>query len=363
MNPVLTITAQVDPVESAKSAGLRYTRGDAPGIQRIRRGDGFRYVDAAGRPVRDRETLQRINALRIPPAWEKVWICARPDGHLQATGRDVKNRKQYVYHPRFREVRDGAKYSRMFAFGRALPVVRARVAKDLARPDLPREKVLAAVVRLLEATLIRVGNEEYARTNRSFGLTTMRVRHVEIEGAALRFRFRGKSGVKHDADVNDARLARVVSRCQELPGEELFQFLDETGEPRTVDSADVNEYLRDISGEEFTAKDFRTWAGTVLAAHALQEFESFDSQTQAKRNVMAAIEGVAKRLGNTKAVCRKCYVHPAILDAYLDGSLVKELTRRVERELADSLADLRPEEVAVLAFLHARLKRDAVSSK
>ena len=348
-----------DPIESAREAGLRYVSDDRPGIRRVRRGKGFRYVQPDGQAVRDRDTLRRIRSLAIPPAWSDVWICPLANGHLQATGHDARGRKQYRYHPRWRAVRDETKYDRLIAFGQALPSIRARVEQDLAQPGLPRRKVLATVVRLLETTLIRVGNEEYARTNGSFGLTTLRNRHVSVEGESVRFSFRGKSGVRHSIRVDDRRLARVVQRCQDLPGQELFQYLDDDGTPRDIDSADVNAYLHEIAGWEFTAKDFRTWAGTVLAARALQEFESFDSQAQAKRNIVAAIESVSKRLGNTTAVCRKCYVHPAVLNAYLDGSLLETLRQRVEKEIAGSLAELPPEEAAVLAFLQARLKHEA----
>ena len=348
-----------DPIESAREAGLRYVSDDRPGIRRNRRGKSFRYVQPDGQAVRDRDTLRRIRSLAIPPAWSDVWICPLANGHLQATGHDARGRKQYHYHPRWRAVRDETKYDRLIAFGLALPCIRARVEQDLAQPGLPRGKVLATVVRLLEITLIRVGNEEYARTNGSFGLTTLRNRHVSVEGESVRFSFRGKSGVRHSIRVDDRRLARIVRRCQDLPGQELFQYLDDDGTPRDLDSADVNAYLREIAGQEFTAKDFRTWAGTVLAARALQEFESFDSQAQAKRNIVAAIESVSKRLGNTTAVCRKCYVHPAVLNAYLDGSLLETLRQRVEKEIAGSLAELPPEEAAVLAFLQARLKHEA----
>ena len=352
-------TSPAGPLASARAAGLRYVLDDGPGIRRARRGKGFRYLGPDGKPIRDAETLRRIRSLVIPPAWTDVWICPRPNGHLQATGRDARGRKQYRYHPRWRAVRDETKYDRVIAFGLALPRIRARVEADLALPGLPRDKVLATVVRLLETTLIRVGNEEYARTNGSFGLTTLRDRHVQIEGGTVHFAFRGKSGVKHRIDVRDARLARVVRRCRDLPGHELFRYLDEDGVTHTVDSADVNDYLREAAGEEFTAKDFRTWASTVLAAQALREFAAFDSQIQAKRNVVSAIEAVAGRLGNTASVCRKCYVHPAVVDAYLDGSLVSALRQRVEQELADNLHELSPEEAAVLAFLQQRLKDGA----
>jgi DNA topoisomerase-1 len=250
----------------------------------------------------------------------------------------------------------------MIAFAKALPSIRARAEQDLALPGLPRAKVLATIVRLLETTLIRVGNEEYARENHSFGLTTMRDHHAQFHGSTVHFTFRGKSGIKHAIDVNDRRLARIVKKCQDIPGYELFQYFDDNGEHRTVTSTDVNEYLQEIAGQEFTAKDFRTWAGTVLAARALQEFEAFDSKTQAKRNIVQAIENVAKRLGNTKAVCRKCYIHPAVLDAYLDGSLLHTLRQRVQKEISESLSTLRPEDAAVLAFLQERLKHEHISA-
>jgi DNA topoisomerase-1 len=328
----------------------------------VRAGKGFRYVGPDGRSIRDPEELARIRSLVIPPAWTGVWICPLAHGHLQATGRDARGRKQARYHPRWRAVRDETKYHRLIAFGRALPRIRARTRRDLARPGLPRDKVLAAVVRLLETTLIRVGNEEYARHNHSFGLTTMRDRHVDVSGGRMQFEFRGKSGIRHTVELHDRRLARIVKHCQDVPGYELFQYLDEDGQRHTIDSADVNEYLRTISGQDFTAKDFRTWAGTVLAACALQEFEAFDSQAQARRNILRAIETVASRLGYTRSVCRKCYIHPAILDAYLDGSLLQTLRQRVAKELRQSLRRLQPEEAAVLAFLQARLGREARES-
>lgn len=348
-----------DPIESAREAGLRYVSDDRRGIRRVRRGKGFRYIGPDDKPVRDSDKLRRIRSLAIPPAWIDVWICPLTNGHLQATGHDARGRKQYRYHPRWRAVRDETKYDRLIAFGQALPHIRARVEQDLAQPGLPRTKVLATVVRLLETTLIRVGNEEYARANGSFGLTTLRNRHVSVEGRTLFFSFKGKSGIRHRIRVDDRRLARIVQRCQDLPGQELFQYVEDDGTPRDVDSADVNAYLQEIAGQEFTAKDFRTWAGTVLAARALQEFESFDSQAQAKRNIVEAVESVSKRLGNTKAVCRKCYVHPAVLNAYLDGSLLDTLRQRVENDIAGSLHALPPEEAAVLAFLQERLKHEA----
>ncbi len=352
------ICPQPEPAESAKAAGLRYVHDRAPGIRRVPSGKGFRYLTPEGKPLHDRETLARIQSLAIPPAWTNVWICPVANGHLQATGFDNRGRKQYRYHPRWRAVRDETKYHRTIAFGRALPRIRKRVARDLKRTGLPRAKVLATIVRLLETTLIRVGNEEYARSNHSYGLTTLRDQHAHFAGSTVEFSFRGKSGVRHTVDVHDRRLARIVRECRDLPGQELFQYVDEEGNQHAIDSADVNEYLHEIAGEEFTAKDFRTWAGTVLAARALQEFRAFDSKAQAKRNLVAAIESVASRLGNTTAVCRKCYVHPAIFDAYLDGSLLQLLSRRVADELRKSLGDLPPEEAAVLAFLQERLKRE-----
>jgi DNA topoisomerase I len=352
------IPTVIEPRGVSPAAGLRYISDDGPGIRRLRRGKSFTYKDPDGKTVRDRATLKRIKSLAIPPAWTDVWICPMPNGHLQATGRDQRGRKQYRYHTRWREVRDEHKFSRMLAFGRALPRIRARVEEDLRRPGLGREKVLATVVRLLETTLIRVGNEEYARENRSFGLTTMRDHHVDIDGTTIKFEFRAKSGKMQSIKLQDRRLARVVKTCVDLPGRELFQYIDESGERRTIDSADVNEYLRDISGDEFTAKDFRTWAGTVLAALALQEFEAVDTQAAAKRNVTQAIERVAAKLGNTPAICRKCYVHPEVVNCYMDGSLVGMLAEKVAGTLRDELEGLDAAEAAVLAFLQKRLEQN-----
>lgn len=343
-----------DPVKSAEVVGLRYVSDEIAGICREVQRTGFRYR-FAGKVVQDRETLGRIKSLAIPPAWKDVWICPHANGHLQATGRDDRKRKQFRYHSRWREIRDETKYARMIVFAKALPKIRRRVEKDLALNGLPREKVLATVLRLLEVSLIRVGNDEYARENDSFGLTTMRDKHVNVSGSKMQFRFRGKSGKWHEVDINDRRIAKIVKRCQDLPGQELFQFLDDQGEVRDVRSEDVNAYLREISGEDFTAKDFRTWAGTVLAAMALREFERFETKAQAKKQVVAAIEAVAARLGNTPAVCRKCYVHPHILDSFLDGTLVETLKRRAERELSTALDTLRGEEAAVLGLLQQRL--------
>jgi DNA topoisomerase-1 len=353
---------ELDPVKSARQAGLRYVSDADPGIERRKSGAGFVYVAPGGRPTKDPATLNRIRSLVIPPAWTDVWICADPRGHIQAVGRDQRGRKQYRYHPRWREVRDETKYEKMIAFVRALPHIRARVNRDLAKPGLPREKVLAAVVKLLETTLIRVGNEEYAEQNHSYGLTTLQDRHAKITGGRVRFRFRGKSGVRHEIDLDDPRLAKIVKKCQDLPGEELLQYVDDDGNVRDIGSSDVNDYLRDITGQPFTAKDFRTWAGTVLAARALQEFEQVDSQAQAKKNVVHAIEEVAKKLGNTRAVCRKCYVHPAVIDSYMDGSLLTHLSGEVKK-LIKPLHRLKPEEAAVLVLLQKRLVYEAKRSK
>ena len=344
----------VDPAESAKAAGLRYVFDEKPGIQRKRWRSGFRYIDAGGAAIRDRETLSRIKSLVIPPAWTDVWICTNPKGHLQATGRDARGRKQSRYHPRWREVRDETKYERMMVFGAALPMIRERVEHDLGRPGLPREKILATIVRLMEMTLIRVGNVEYARENKSYGLTTMRGKHVSVEGTTITFKFRGKSRVEHTIDINDRRLAKIVQRCQDIPGYELFQYVDGDGTQHTVDSADVNEYLREIADQHFTAKDFRTWAGTVLACTMLAEFEAFESESQAKKNVVEAIKAVAERLGNTPSVCRKCYVHPAVLDCYMSGAMMNRVKEQVKAESGSSHTLLQEEE-ALMKLLERQL--------
>jgi len=346
-----------DPAKAASAASLKYVSDESPGIRRKKAGTGFTYVGANGKPLRDEQTLRRIKSLVIPPAWTEVWICPDPDGHLQATGYDARHRKQYRYHPRFREVREQTKYNRMMDFARALPAIRRRVEHDLKLRGLPREKVLAAVVKLLETTLIRVGNDEYAATNKSFGLTTLQDKHAEIKGSRIRFEFKGKSGVEHDIDLSDPRLAKIVKQCQELPGQELLQYLDDDENVRDIGSSDVNDYIREIAGDEFTAKDFRTWAGTVLAAMALRELEAFDSQAQAKKNVVKAVESVAKKLGNTKAVCRKCYIHPAVLESYVEGSLIETLKRKTEAKLTQGVKSLKPEEAMVLTLLQQRLKR------
>jgi DNA topoisomerase-1 len=358
-----TPVPNTDPPAAAKAAGLRYVHDDRPGIRREPAGDGFRYLDAKGEPVDDEAPLKRIKSLAIPPAWTDVWICPHANGHLQATGRDARGRKQYRYHPKWREVRDEVKYERMINFGKALPKIRKEVDRALALPGLPREKVLATIVYLLEATMMRIGNDEYARENKSYGLTTLRNRHVRIDGSEVEFRFRGKSGVYQDVKVHDRRLARIIQRTRDLPGQDLFQYLDEDGETHTVGSSDVNDYLRTITGEDYTAKDFRTWSGTVLAAMALQEFEAVDSDAQAKKNIVRAIESVAERLGNTPSVCRKCYVHPAVLDAYLDGTMLEGLRARAEESLVEDLKDLQPEEAAVLAMLERRLAQETAANE
>jgi DNA topoisomerase-1 len=347
-----------DPVESAQAAGLRYVSDTMPGIRRKKAGKGFTYVAQDGKTIRDAKELARIRSLAIPPAYTDVWICPSPNGHIQATGRDARGRKQYRYHAKWRAVRDETKFSRMLAFSEVLPRIRERVERDLSRSGLPRQKVLATVVRLLECTRIRVGNDEYTRANRSFGLTTLQDRHVEISGSNLRFEFRGKSGKMHEVSLNDRRLARIVQRCQALPGEDLFQYVDDEGVRQTVDSGDVNDHIKEISGQEFTAKDFRTWAGTILAVGALTAMEKWSSPRQAKSNVLRAIDQVAEQLNNTRAVCRKYYVHPAVFETYLAGTLPKILQNGTKDA---AKADLNAEEVAVVRLLRHQLATSASS--
>ncbi|WP_240002493.1 DNA topoisomerase IB [Oleisolibacter albus] len=343
----------------AAAVDLRYVNDDEPGIRRRRTGRGFRYIGPDGAAVKDPADLARIRRLAIPPAYTDVWICADAQGHIQATGRDARGRKQYRYHPRWVEVRDADKYERLLAFSRALPLIRARIEADLHRPGLPREKVLACVVKLLDTTLIRIGNDSYAKENRSFGLTTLRDRHVQVQGRVMRFQFRGKSGKDWRLTLHDRRLARLVKACQDVPGQRLFQYVDTEGGRHGISSQDVNAYIRDCAGQDFSAKDFRTWAGTVLAAFALQELEQVDSQAARKRNLTAAIRKVASRLGNTPAVCRRCYVHPQLMSAYLEEGLIGQVQAEVRRALRPDLAGLSPEEAAVLAFLERRLQREA----
>jgi len=333
-----------------------------PGIRRVRSGNGFKYLQTTGELVRDEQILRRIKRLAIPPAWTEVWICLLPEGHLQAVGRDGKKRKQYTYHPKWHEVRDETKYHRMIAFGKSLSRIREHVDRALSTSGLQREKVLATIVRLLERTLIRVGNEEYTKQNGSFGLTTMRNRHVDIQGGKVSFYFRGKSGIKHAISFHDDYLAKIVAKCRDLPGYELFQYVDSDGQIRSIESGDVNNFLRDITDEDFSSKDFRTWAGTVLAASALKKLQMFATNKQAKKNIMAAVRSVAKRLGNTEAVCRKCYVHPVILDSYVDRTLFRSLGRRMGRN-TKTFRKLNREEAAVLVLLQERLRRDAKEKK
>ncbi|MFL5778658.1 MAG: DNA topoisomerase IB [Chloroflexota bacterium] len=348
-----------DPRAEARDAGLRYTTDQDPGIARRHAGRGFSYRAPDGSLIRDRKVLARIRALAIPPAWTDVWICPTEDGHVQATGRDARGRKQHRYHPRFRDRRETTKFDRMIAFARALPAIRERCDRDLARSGLPREKVLAAVVRLLELTLIRVGNDEYARLNQSFGLTTLRDRHARIQGATIRFRFRGKAGKLHEVGLRDRRLAAVVRSCQELPGQELFQYVDDHGEVQDIASDDVNAYLREIAGDDFSAKDFRTWAGTVLAYRALRALRPADTERGVRKNVVEAIRQTAGHLGNTPAVCRRSYVHPAVLDAYFDGRIGGALVEAAEDQAAPPPEASAEEERDVVRLLARHLSSDA----
>ncbi|KIX17836.1 DNA topoisomerase IB [Paracoccus sp. 228] len=344
----------IDPEDAAISAGLTYVNDDMPGITRQRSGKGFSYKGPDGRTITDKAERKRLASLAIPPAYVDVWICPDPRGHIQATGRDAKGRKQYRYHPEFRELRDSSKYDRMLDFARGLPQLRAQVDADMSRRGLPVEKVLATIVFLLENTMIRVGNTRYARENKSHGLTTLRMRHVTLDGNQVRFKFKGKSGKEWNLGLRDRRIARIIRAVQEIPGQHLFQYVDEDGMRRQVTSTEVNDYLRQITGRQVTAKDFRTWTGTVLAALALAEYEKADSEAAAKRNVRDAIESVAARLGNTPTICRQCYVHPQIIDAYLADELRLELADTIDDTLTQT--DLRPEETQVLRFLKKRLK-------
>ena len=343
----------IESAEAAEEAGLNYVSDDRPGYTRKARNGEFEYLDTQGKRIRDEQRLLRIKRLAIPPAWTNVWICPSPTGHIQATGRDARRREQYRYHERWRELRDENKFDRLAAFAKALPKIRRRIAKDLKLRGLPREKVLATVVRLLERTFIRIGNEEYARENKSFGLTTIKNRHVTVKGPHLRFRFRGKSGRQHEVDITDRRIAKIVSKCQDLPGQDLFQYVSDDGEPRNVTSQDVNDYLREITNENFSAKDFRTWAGTVLAAIALTAQSEFETKKQAKANLKTAICAVARLLGNTAAVCRKCYVHPAILEAYVTRTQIAGLNQAIK---TPENINLRAVERAVSKFLRATVR-------
>ncbi len=349
-----------DPEAAARLAKLHYVHDTDPGISRRPTKKGFAFFGPDGKRVTDPAEQARIRKLAIPPAYTDVWVCADPNGHLQAVGRDARGRKQYRYHARWRAIREDAKYGKMLLFGEKLPIIRARVAHDLALPDMPRNKVLATLVRLLEETLARIGNEEYARTNHSFGLTTLRHKHAKVSGTRVTFDFRAKHGIQRHIEMRDRRLARIIARLQDLPGQDLFHYLDEDGTPHKVGSNDVNAYLHEITGAEITAKDFRTWAATNLAALALSDFEQFDDAVRVKKNILNAVEGVAKKLGNTPAICRKCYIHPAIFEGYLDGSLLHALKRRADDALASSREPgehMTAEEVAVTAFLSQRLNQ------
>jgi len=340
-------------VAAATEAGLRYVTDNSPGYSRKENREHFKYLDSHGKPIGDEQRLLGIKRLAIPPAWTDVWICPSPSGHVQATGRDARRRKQYRYHDRWRELRDENKFDRLADFARALPKIRRRVAQDIRLPGLPRQKVLATVVRLLERTFIRIGNEEYARDNKSFGLTTIKNRHVKVKGDHLCFSFRGKSGRQHEVAITDRRIAKIVSKCQDLPGQDLFQYVSDEGEVRNVTSQDVNDYLREITNENFSAKDFRTWAGTVLAAIALNAQSEFETKKQAKANLKTAICAVARLLGNTPAVCRKCYVHPAIVEAYLNRTQIAGLDQATKNA---AKINLRAIERAVLKCLRTTVR-------
>ena len=343
-------------METAVAAGLRYVNDAMPGIRRERHGRGFRYIDPEGRVVRAPELLERFRSLVIPPAWTGVWICPHEDGHLQVTARDGRGRKQYRYHPGFRKHRDGTKFERMFELSDVLWKIRERVESDIELPGFTREKIMATVVWLLETTLIRIGSDEYAKANKSYGLTTFRRRHVAVVGSEMRFEFRGKSGIQHAVAVTDKRIARIVQRCQELRGEELFKYLDDEGKRQTVQAEDVNAYLQEITGRDISAKDFRTWAGTMLAAEALRTTGPAETRREADRNIIAAVDLTAKRLGNTRSVCRKYYIHPALLEAYLEGSVLRPMPERKWSARKPGGPALRQHELDVLAFLKARLK-------
>jgi DNA topoisomerase-1 len=335
---------------SAMAANLRYVTGEGPGIFRKRRGTGFYYIGPDSKPVRDTATLDRIRSLVIPPAWENVWICPTANGHIQAVGRDARGRKQYRYHARYRAIRDEAKFGRMIAFGAALPKIRKQIEADLSLPGLPKRKVLAAIVRLLDETCIRIGNEEYARANQSFGLTTLRDRHAQIEGPTVRLHFRGKSNQEHDITLRDRRLARIVKRCQDLPGQELFQYQLDNGERDKVDSSDVNEYLREITQDDFSAKDFRTWHGTVHMFQQLAALGPASSATETKRNIVQAVKETAKHLGNRPAACRKYYIHPAVFESYAEQTIFAAMGR-APFNVASKTGQLRPLEMAVLRLV------------
>jgi DNA topoisomerase-1 len=343
-----TEVASDESAAAAEEAGLQYVSDDRPGYRRRTKGKGFEYLDTEGKRIRDERRLLRIKRLAVPPAWTDVWICPSPSGHIQATGRDARRRKQYRYHERWREIRDENKFGRLAAFAQALPKIRRRIGQDMKLPGMSRRKVLATTVRLLERTFMRIGNEEYARENKSFGLTTIRNRHVSVKGAHLRFRFRGKSGRQHEVNLTDRRIAKIILKCQDLPGQDLFQYLTDNGDVQNVTSQDVNDYLREISGDNFTAKEFRTWAGTVLAAIALSMQGTSQTKKQAMARVKTAVCAVAQLLGNTPAICRKCYVHPAVVEAYLAGTRITGFNGTVRRR---DRVNLRAAERAVIKLL------------
>lgn len=344
------MSSQIAPQASARCAGLRYVSDHVPGIRRKKTKTGFRYIDSQDKPIRDKAIISRIHGLGIPPAWQDVWICPWENGHIQATGRDAKQRKQYRYHARWREVRDEAKYERMIKFGKALPALREKIAAALEKPGFPREKVLATVVRLLEMTLVRIGNEEYARSNKSFGLTTLRNKHVQIDGSEVEFQFRGKSRVQHTLKLHDRRMANIIKRMRDLPGQELFQYVDEAGERHAISSEDVNEYLRTLTGEDYSAKDFRTWAATMLATASLLKFEQYATPAQAKKNIDEAIRQVAQKLGNTPRICRNCYVHPMLIECYTEEKKWQEWQQCLKDVLAEEDAQGSIEETVLSLF-------------
>ena len=349
-------------VDAAEAAGLRYVTDATPGIRRRRHGRGFSYLDADGRVINERDQLRRFRALVIPPAWTDVWICADPDGHLQVTARDARGRKQYRYHERFRARQDESKFDRMIALSDVLWKIRERVERDIALPGLARDKIMATVVWLLERTLIRIGTDEYAKANNSFGLTTLRRRHVAVAGSKVDFEFRGKSGIEHSVSITDRRIAKIVQRCQELPGYELFKYIDDDGGKQSVEASDINDYLREITGREVTAKDFRTWAGTMLAAEALREMGPAETKKQAEKNVVAAVDRTKAKLGNTRAVCRKYYIHPALIEAYLEGVVMRPAGEKEWKPRGETAAKLRQHEAETLEFLKVRVEqRDAVA--
>jgi DNA topoisomerase-1 len=346
---------EIAPKEIAEEAGLRYVTDTKPGYTRKKHGKEFEYFDTQDKKITDEKILTRIKSIGVPPAYENVWICPQVNGHLQATGLDARGRKQYRYHVKWRATRDENKFHHILHFGDILPKIRERIESDLKLDGLPREKVLACVVSLMEKTLIRIGNQEYARDNQSYGLTTLRRKHVHVTGNKIAFSFKGKSGKEWDLSINDRRIANIVSKCADIPGHELFKYITEDGTKKEITSADVNDYLRDITGEHFTAKDFRTWSGTVLAALALSEFEKYDSEAQAKKNVVRAIEHVAKQLGNTPAICRKCYIHPEIINSYLSGDLADAIRHEIDAKMKKDYEHMADEEIMVLAFLKKRL--------